>query len=180
MGKCIQFGGAMFSNWSNCELRHSCKWNPRHNAVSDVHNKKPSEFQRDLYLLMTTNLVINQVFQRVLKWAILKRFPSSGSDSCYFRSYQSKLTPAFLRANFRTFSHSLSSVNSSTTLVIEEFKILQESCEKSCKIMHSSSIFLARILQELNSSCKILARIEFFLQESRKIFYYSCKNLAKF
>ena len=114
MGKWIQFGGAMFSNWSNCELRHSCKWNPRHSAVTDVHNKKSSEFQRDLYLLMTTNLVINQVFQKVLKWAILKGFPGSGSDSCYFRSDQSKLTPAFLRANFRSFSHSLSSVIFST------------------------------------------------------------------
>ena len=43
---------------------------------------------------------------------------------------------------------------SQTSLVIKDFKILQ----KSCKIMHSSFIYLPRFLQELNSSCKNLAR----------------------
>ena len=52
---------------------------------------------------------------------------------------------------------------------MKKFKILQQSCKKSPKGMHSSSIFLARFSQDLYPSCKILARFASILQESCKI-----------
>ena len=44
--------------------------------------------------------------------------------------------------------------------VIEEFKILQESCKQSGKEMHPTSILLARFLHDLNNLARILQDFE--------------------
>ena len=67
-----------------------------------------------------------------------------------------------------------------TSLVIDEFKILQESCKQSWKGMHTTCKQLARFLQDLNNLARVLQDFEFNLQVSCKIMNSSCKFLARF